>query len=101
MSDRKSRFSRRAILQQEPLVQGFMDFLTEKLKVYHKEDKIIALQKMFSALTCDVIATYTFGFNYNQLASEDFSQTFHQVFIEAGPVSNFTLHFQWIGQVCY
>jgi hypothetical protein len=55
---------------------------------------------MWSAFACDVITEYAFGFNYNQLGSEDFVNTFHDIFIGAGPFSNITLHFPWIGKVC-
>ena len=77
-----------------------MNFLCEKLIEYKKNDKVIAMQKMWSALTCDVVTNYTFGFSYNQLESEDFSNTFHQVFLEAGVFANLTLQFPLIGIVC-
>jgi hypothetical protein len=67
---------------------------------YEKKDKIVHLERMWSALACDVITEYTFGFNYNQLGSEDFAETFHRVFLEAGLICNFIPHFPWIGKVC-
>lgn len=94
------RFSRRAITQQEPLIQGLLVRLCDKLNVYKETGKPLSLQKMFSALTCDAVAEYMFGFNYNQIDADDFSTSFHHVFLEAGTFANFGLHFPWIGRVC-
>jgi hypothetical protein len=76
-----------------------MVYLCQKLKEYEKTGGVIPLQKMWSAYTCDVITKYMFGFNYDQLASKDFSNTFHQVFIDSGVFGNITLHFPWVGVV--
>ena len=76
-----------------------MTYLCEKLKEYEKSGEVVHLQKMWSALSCDVITEYMFGFNYNQLGSKDFSNTFHQVFLDSGLFSNVVLQFPWIGQV--
>lgn len=65
-----------------------------------KNDKVVHLERMWSALACDVITEYTFGFNYNQLGSEDFADTFHNVFMEAGLFCNLVPHFPFLGKVC-
>jgi hypothetical protein len=77
-----------------------MAYLCNKLIEYEKKDKVIIMQKMWSALTCDVITEYMFGFNFKQLESEDFVNSFHQVFLEAGIFSNIILHFPLFGTVC-
>jgi hypothetical protein len=77
-----------------------MNYLCKKLEEYGKTGGVIAMQNMWSAYTCDVITKYMFGFNYDQLASKDFSTTFHQVFIDSGVFGNITLHFPWVRAVC-
>jgi len=47
-----------------------------------------------------VITEYTFGFNYNQLGSDDFANTFHNIFLDAGLFCNLIPHFPWLGKVC-
>jgi hypothetical protein len=94
-----NRFSRRAIVQQEPLVHARLNDLCEKLKEYKEDDKVIAVQKMWSAFACDVITEYAFGLTYHQIDSPDFSDTLHDAYIAASEFGHVSLQFPWLAKV--
>ena len=74
--------------------------MCEKLKEYKANDKVVSVQKMWSAFGCDVITEYAFGLSYNQLDSPDFEDTLHDAYISASEFGHVSLQFPWLAKAC-
>lgn len=76
-----SSFSKRAIDGCEDIVQARSELVDSKLAEYNAQDKPVNFTRMWDAFSCDVIMEYSYGFSYENLESEDFSETFHDAFL--------------------
>lgn len=71
----------------------------QKIAGYQKEERVIKLQYMWSAYACDVITTYAFGYNNDQVGSEDFKDNLHEGFLALSEFGHLALQFPWITPV--
>ncbi|KAE8403677.1 cytochrome P450 [Aspergillus pseudonomiae] len=53
-------FSKRSVLNMQPLIQGKIDALIQHFRKAHREQRVINLSIAFSALTADIISTYAY-----------------------------------------
>ncbi|KAF1814179.1 cytochrome P450, variant [Eremomyces bilateralis CBS 781.70] len=89
-------FSKRAIGQFEPFVRGKVDFFCDRIAKYKGTGEVLAVNKLWNAYAGDVITEYSFGFNYDHLASEDFKETFHDAFMAVSEFGHIALQFPWV-----
>jgi hypothetical protein len=81
------------------MVQERMDFLSKRLALSNKEDRVVAIQWMWSAFACDVVTEYAFGFHYDQCGSEGFADNFHEPFLAVSEFGHIALQFPWMATV--
>lgn len=70
-----------------------------KIAEYQNQDRVLAVNRMWSAYACDAVTEYSFGFSYNQLQADDFNNTFHDAFIAVSEFGHLTLQFPWMTPV--
>ncbi|KAI0196447.1 putative cytochrome P450 [Astrocystis sublimbata] len=73
-------FSKRSITKFEPVIKQKVELLSERLASYADKSNILALNNAFNAFSGDVIASYCFGFCWDQLDSSDFKDNFHNAY---------------------
>lgn len=86
-------FSKRSITKFEPIVHEKVELLSEGIASYKGSGRILSLNSAFNAFAGDVIASYCFGFSYNQLKSPDFHDNFHAAYEGVRKFSHFGLQF--------
>ncbi|KAJ6030971.1 cytochrome P450 [Penicillium herquei] len=79
-------FSRRAILQQEPLILEKIDRLCARLTDSMATNTVIRLDVAFMAMTMDIITKYAYGQSSNYLDDDDFRLLWKEAF--AGAMEN-------------
>jgi hypothetical protein len=87
------------ISQREPMIREKLEFICDKLVGYHERDQILRLDRVWDAFSGDVISEYAFGFNYNNLGSEDFQDTFHDPFLVASEFGHVIVQFPLMGAI--
>ncbi|PGH20117.1 hypothetical protein AJ80_03685 [Polytolypa hystricis UAMH7299] len=65
-------FTRKALWEQEPIVQGFVDKLMDNFHAYAKKGETVDIGKWFNFLTFDVIGDLAFGESFNCLETKQF-----------------------------
>ncbi|KAK7991193.1 hypothetical protein PG990_015473 [Apiospora arundinis] len=86
-------FSKRSITKFEPLVHEKVEILSQRIAASHGAESVISLNNAFNAFAGDVIASYCFGFSYNQLESRDFYNNFHSAYEAVRKFAHFGLQF--------
>lgn len=81
------------------MVQERIGAMCHKLTGYQKEERVVKLQYMWSAYACDVVTTYAFGYNNDQVGSEDFKDNLHDAFLALSEFGHLALQFPWINPV--
>lgn len=92
-------FSRKAILGFESAVQKKLDIMTRGLKRFHETGAVCKISEAFSAFAGDVVTQYSFGFDYDHLSLEDFSDSFHDAFMAVSAFGHVALQFPWMHSV--
>ncbi|KAK7756056.1 hypothetical protein SLS62_001999 [Diatrype stigma] len=86
-------FSKRSITKFEPIVHEKVELLSQGIAAYEGSDRVLSLNSAFNAFAGDVIASYCFGFSYDQLKSPDFHDNFHSAYEGVRRFSHFGLQF--------
>ncbi|GAP90688.2 putative cytochrome P450 [Rosellinia necatrix] len=73
-------FSKRSITKFEPVIKQKVELLSERIASYEEDGKTLSLNNAFNAFSGDVIASYCFGFCWDQLNSIDFKDNFHPAY---------------------
>ncbi|KAI8954677.1 putative cytochrome P450 [Xylaria longipes] len=73
-------FSKRSITKFEPVIKQKVELLSERIASYKDHGRVLVLNNAFNAFSGDVIASYCFGFCWNQLDSLDFKDNFHPAY---------------------
>ncbi|GAW24067.1 hypothetical protein ANO14919_136470 [Xylariales sp. No.14919] len=73
-------FSKRSITKFEPVIKQKVELLSKRIASYTESGKTFALNNAFNAFSGDVIASYCFGFCWDQLDSLDFKDNFHSAY---------------------
>ncbi|PWY91666.1 putative cytochrome P450 [Aspergillus sclerotioniger CBS 115572] len=66
-------FSKRSVLQLEPMIQQKVDKLLSRFTAAHDDGDIIATEDAYAALTADVISFYSYGHSFNYLDHPTFN----------------------------
>lgn len=86
-------FSKRSITEFEPIVHQKVELLSRRIGEYVGNDKVLAMNCAFNAFAGDVIASYCFGFSYDQLESDGFGENFHAAYEAVRKFAHFGLQF--------
>lgn len=62
-------------------MQEKIDYICDKFVGYKERDQVLTLSNVWDAYSADVITEYSFGFSYDNLKSDNFTETFHDAFI--------------------
>ncbi|KAF2162127.1 hypothetical protein M409DRAFT_69340 [Zasmidium cellare ATCC 36951] len=89
-------FSRKAILGFESAVQNKMDIMTNGLKRFHETGAVCKISEAYSAFAGDVVTQYSFGFDYDHLSLEGFTDSFHDAFMAVSAFGHVALQFPWM-----
>ncbi|KAI0458276.1 putative cytochrome P450 [Xylaria acuta] len=73
-------FSKRSITKFEPVIKQKVELLSSRIAPYEDDGRVLVLNNAFNAFSGDVIASYCFGFCWNQLDSLDFKDNFHPAY---------------------
>lgn len=92
-SDWQFRFSRRAILAFEPIVQKKLQILCDGLDKFKDNGTVCKVSEAYSAFAGDVITEYTFGYSYDHLHSEGLSDSFHDAFMAVSAFGHVAVQF--------
>lgn len=95
----KTVFSKRSILDFQPVIQQKIDLMCEKFAPYKGDGQILNLVNAFSAFAGDIICQHSFVFCYNHLESPNFEDNFHAAFMAGGKFGHVALQFPWVTQV--
>ena len=94
-------FSRRAILEQEDLVQEKVRVLCNGFDQYRENGSIFRVTDAFAAFAGDVISQYSFGFSYGQTERYDngWIENFHDAYISLSAFGHVAVQFPWVNPV--
>lgn len=92
-------FSMTRVRKQEPLIQGLVNKLVDRLSAYKNTGMPINLQHAFTCFTTDVVSDYTMGAGFHYLDEPDFIPEWSSTL--AGPPKNgvYMKAFPWLGLV--
>ncbi|KAF2207819.1 hypothetical protein CERZMDRAFT_114988 [Cercospora zeae-maydis SCOH1-5] len=79
-------FSRKAILHFEPVVR----------KKFRETGSVCNATEAFSAYAGDVVTNYCFGFDYDHLSLDGFTDSFHDAFMAVSAFGHVALQFPWM-----
>lgn len=86
-------FSKRSITKFEPIVHDKIELLSKGIADYHRDGNVLCVNDAANAFAGDVIASYCFGFSYNQLLSPGFHNNFHSAYEAIRKFAHFGLQF--------
>ncbi|KAL7957986.1 putative cytochrome P450 [Trichoderma compactum] len=89
-------FSKRSITKFEPIVHEKVELLSKGIARYDVSGSVLSLNSAFNAFAGDVIASYCFGFSYNQLESTGFHDNFHPAYEAVRKLAHFSLQFPMV-----
>jgi cytochrome P450 len=89
-------FSKRNITKFEPIVHEKVELLSSGIAAYKGSGRVLSLNNAFNAFAGDVIASYCFGFSYDQLESPDFHDNFHSAYEAVRKFAHFGLQFPMV-----
>ena len=78
------------------MVQEKIDYICNKFAGYKENDQILCLTNVWDAYSGDVITEYAFGFSYDNLKSDNFSDTFHDAFLAVGEFGLLAMQIPWL-----
>lgn len=94
-----SSFSRKAILDQQQLVQTKMDHLCQGFERCRANGTVFRVTDAFAAFAGDVISQYSFGFSYDQVEKFGWEENFHDAYISLGAFGHVAVQFPWMNNV--
>ena len=94
-------FSRRAILDQEKLVQQKVEVLCDGFDRHREIGSVFRITNPFGAFAGDVISQYSFGFSYGQTEryEDGWLDNFHDAYISLGAFGHVAVQFPWMNPV--
>ena len=101
MYELRYSFSRRAILEQEELVQQKAQVLCNGFDRLRESGSIFRVTNAFAAFAGDVISQYSFGFSYGQTECYDngWIDNFHDAYISLSAFGHTAVQFPWLNPV--
>ncbi|KAL4928992.1 cytochrome P450 [Aspergillus undulatus] len=92
-------FSTARVRKQEPLIQGLVDKLCERLQAYKGTGTPINLQHVFTCFTTDVVSDYTMGAGFHYLDEPDFIPDWSETIAGSAKSGVYMKAFPWLGLV--
>lgn len=89
-------FTRSSVRQLLPLLQQNTAKLVSRLSDYVGSAKSVRLDRLFFALSEDMIFEYGFGISKNALDKENMDDILHEVFVKGSSVTALSVHFPLI-----
>lgn len=95
----RGHFSRKAIVNIEPLVQEKLDKMIQLFQGAYKNLGVVNLSDAFAALTADIIAVYALGIDLDYLDQPDFKNDFQQASVELDMLCHVFKFFPWLAKL--
>lgn len=94
-------FSRRAILDQQAVVQEKVKTLCKGLEYFRETGSVFRVTDPFAAFAGDVISQYSFGFSYGQTEryEDGWKENFHDAYISLGAFGHVAVQWPWVNPV--
>lgn len=92
----RGHFSRKAIVNIEPIVQEKLDKMIQLFHCAYKKFAAVNTSDAFSALTADVIAVYALGIDLDFLDGPEFKNDFQEASLEADMLCHVFKFFPWL-----
>ena len=93
-------FSRRTINDKiVPIVKQKIALMCEGFAQGRAEERIVVLNRAFSAFTGDIITEFAFGKSYNHLQLPDFKEPYHEAFTTMMQLAPIAMQFAWINRL--
>ena len=89
-------FSKRSIVEHVGIIESAVDKLCVRVKEFHTSQDPLDLRVAFSALTADVISTYSYGRSYECLSKPDFDAELFTNIASGGELGLLLKHYPWI-----
>jgi cytochrome P450 len=89
-------FSRQKIEDYQPVIRGHVEKLCTVIKQYRDEGKVLAVDRMWTALTTDVISNYAFGKEMGHIVSPGFKDSFIESTVLLTQAMLAGVHFPWL-----
>jgi cytochrome P450 len=89
-------FARRSIVSMEPLIHERITAMLKRLDQARESDTLISLDKAFSAMTADIIASHFFGYHYNYLNIPDLRDPIREGFKGISEMFHLTRFAPWM-----
>ena len=88
-----SRFSRRSILNFQPVVREKVELLYKQIAKYKDTGAPLVVNQAFPAFSGDIMTEYAFGVCYNHIESPNFSESFHSAFMAGAALGHAAIQF--------
>ena len=70
-------FSKRRIMDYQSMIRSKLKKLIEKLATYNGTDRVVRLDRAFTAFAGDVVDQFSFARSFDHLDSPDFTKNYH------------------------
>lgn len=89
-------FSKRKIMDFQPVVQAKLKKLCSKIEDYAATGSVLPLHRAWTAYAGDIITEFCFAKAYDHLESPDFKETFHEPMHAVCQSSTVLMQFPWL-----
>ncbi|KAI6821857.1 hypothetical protein KC340_g12656 [Hortaea werneckii] len=91
-------FSRRAIIDQQSLVQEKCNVMLEGMTKVKDIGTVFKVTDAFAAFAGDVISQYSFGFSYGQVSEYEtgWAKNFHDAYLSLGAFGHVAVQYPWV-----
>ena len=94
-----SRFSRRSILNFQPVIREKAELLCKQIARYKDTGAPLVVNEAFPAFSGDIMTEYAFGVCYNHIESPDFSESFHSAYMAVAVLGHAAIQFPLLHSV--
>ncbi|KAK5045954.1 hypothetical protein LTR84_008740 [Exophiala bonariae] len=94
-------FSRARIVDLQTIIREKIDILVSRLREFQQNDRVLAINHAFMALTGDVVMEYCFSLTYDHLKLPNFEKTLHEPFMAASISGHLSLQCPWVPKMLF
>jgi hypothetical protein len=94
-------FSKRAIVNFQPVIHQKLEILCKHLAKYKESGAVLNILDAWGAFTGDIITEYAFGISYDNLDLPGFRGSFHEAILAMGEFGHLAAMFPWIHSVSF
>ncbi|KAH7348389.1 cytochrome P450 [Rhexocercosporidium sp. MPI-PUGE-AT-0058] len=92
-------FSMASVRRLQPVIQGRLDLLLERLRGFRDKDEVLMASWAFAAYTNDIVMEYCFGRCDNRLEAEDFDPSYRDASFFGSTAGSFMKHAPWVNNL--